>query len=143
MISTDELRNWATVLTAIFAFSAFLWQLITYRRDTPHLTVEARWGRFRWTDDSPAIKVPVCEITVVSRGKDPPTLEACGLRFRNESPGIFRMTDETLPRKLRRYQKYVTRIPVEKDEMTKVLYAWAKDSTGREWRSKKRPFRRS
>ncbi len=140
MPNSDEIRNWATAYAALIATLSFSWNLFLYWKDRPHFTVAVSNPTIRWTEDSPKISVAsLYTITVISKGRDPITLEACGVQFEE---GRFSVPDATLPKELRRHQKHIIDLHATKSEAKKVLYAWARDSTGKEWHSKKRPLRR-
>ena len=89
-----------------------------------------------------ASREPQLFITIIKKGRRAVTITASGFRLEiPNQPNIVTIIDRDLPRELFDGQSHTSYIDMAKVPFTKILYAWARDATGREHRSKRRPFK--
>jgi hypothetical protein len=123
---------------AVVSTAAILWNIYEYRRKRPNLKVEANYGLIAGLGASQ----PTVTITMVNTGKEPLTVVASGFRLdTNSEENVAVVVDPTLPTELAQGQSHTTFANYDGITAHKILYAWARDATGRKYRSKKRPLR--
>jgi hypothetical protein len=123
---------------AVAILSPFAW-LIKRRIDNGTVQVKTNLGvQLGFM----ASREPQLFITSIKKGSRPVTITASGFRLDipNE-PNIVTIIDRDLPRELSDGQSHTSYIDMAKVPFTKILYAWARDATGREYRSKRKPFK--
>jgi hypothetical protein len=131
---TTFLACWGAVLSTI----AIIWNFFEYRRNRPNLKVEANYSLIVNSGASQ----PTVTITMVNTGKEPLTVIATGFRLDTKSDeNMATVVDPSLPTELTQGQRHTTFANYDEITAHKILYAWARDATGRKYRSRKRPLR--
>lgn len=135
-----------TIIIAIYGagLSTFLliWKIFTYYLESkPRLKVELKYG----IGETPlGVTPPLIYINAANIGKKPVTLSSVGFDLGGQMNLIFRQNTE-LPKRLEEGESYIfyREIDVLKSELQSQdpsiqipRYAWVKDQTGREYRSK-------
>jgi len=135
--------DWTILLAiygAVLATMVFSWDVIKYMREKPTLKVETHRcqisGLLNPTNNLPRVK-----IAISNTGKAPITVVASGFKLDTKSDqNTITVMDPFLPKELTQGQNHSTYVnPGEIVENT-ILYAWARNATGRVYRSKKHPF---
>jgi hypothetical protein len=81
-------------------------------------------------------------IEVFNKGRRPLTIVASGFRLATRSDeNTATAPDDALPKELAEGQRHVTYVNSTDIEPHNILYAWARDATGRTYYSKKRPLK--
>jgi len=128
------------VYGAILATVVLLWDVVKYVRDRPGLMVKVDHHVLV----GPQLSEHKIGIYMVNTGKRPLTVVASGFRLSTQAEeNIATVMDPTLPKELAEGQSHTTYANPNEIEVNKILFAWARDATGREYRSKKRPLRSS
>lgn len=132
-----KLTPYFAVYGAILSTIIFLWDIFKYYRDKPKLRVQANHRLLIAMHKSE----PRIGIDMINVGKRPITIVASGFRLDTEShENMATVLDPQLPKELHEGQSHTTFVLPKEIDTSKVLCAWARDPTGREYRSKKRPF---
>ncbi len=122
---------------AVLATLVFLWDIVKYQRNKPSLRVEANHRMLVGPRSESKIG-----IDMINAGKRPVTIVASGFKLDTESQeNIATVFDINLPTEIREGQRHTSFVNPDTLDTSKILYAWARDATGREYRSKKRPLR--
>lgn len=134
-----DLTTLLAIYGALLATIVFLWDVIKFFHDRPNLRVEAD---YHIRVSNLGASEPVVGITMINTGKEPLTIVASGFRLDVESDeNMATVVDTSLPRELTQGQSHTSCANFDEVVKQKVLYAWARDATGRVYRSKKRPLR--
>jgi hypothetical protein len=132
----DKLTFYIAVYGAGLATLVFLWDIVKYNRDKTKLRVEANLH---------ALVGPKSEIKIgidmINDGRRPLTIVASGFKLDTDAPNVATAYDINLPIELNEGQKHTSFVNPNSVDITKVRYAWARDATGREYHSKKRPLK--
>lgn len=125
------------VYGAILSTFVLLWDVIKYFKDKPNLRVNANYhGRI-----GPQTKEVKIGIEMVNNGRRPITIVSSGFELDTDSDeNIITVLDPNFPRELLEGQRYVTFTNPKEIDSSKILFARARDATGRVYRSKKRPL---
>lgn len=132
----DKLTFYVALYGAVLATLVFLWDIVKYKRDKPTLRVEANVRVLVGLTSQTKIG-----IDMINRGRRPLTIVASGFKLNTDGPNIVTALNDNLPIELNEGQRHTTFVSPDSVDITKVLYAWARDATGREYRSKKRPLK--
>jgi hypothetical protein len=82
-------------------------------------------------------------ITMANVGNIPIEVVASGFKLYPESEHMaLTITDIRLPKRLEQGQSHTSYLKPEEVEADKLMYAWVRDATGKEYFSKKWPLKR-
>lgn len=145
MLSSDEIRNWATVYAALVATAAFLWNVVTYLRNRPTLIVNGRLephplglGLPHLTLRLDITNSSTRKITVVALGYIAKSHETT-VTF--DQQAYISTAHPFLPKTLGESEPYDVYIyDHEVPPVDDLKYLIAKDSTGRIYKSRKMPL---
>ena len=132
----DKLTFYVALYGALLATLVFLWDVVKYKRDKATLRVETNIRALVGLTSQ--VKIG---IDMINDGRRPLTIVASGFKLDADDPNVATAYDMNLPIELHEGQRHTTFVNPETVDTTKVLYAWARDATGREYHSKKRPFK--
>ena len=132
----EKLTFYVAAYGAVLATLVFLWDIVKYNRDKAKLSVEANVRVVAGLTSQ--VKIG---IDMINNRKRPLTIVASGLKLDTDGPNVVTALDINLPIELGDGQRHTTFVDPDAIDTTKVLYAWARDATGREYRSKKRPLK--
>lgn len=123
---------------AILSTLVFTWDIIKYYKDKPKLRVSANHRVLIGAHNSER-KIG---IDMINEGKRPITIVASGFRLDTETDeNVVTILDPQLPKELHEGQRHTTFVIPEELNASKILHAWARAATGREYSSKKHPLR--
>jgi hypothetical protein len=134
------MTTYIALYAALLSTVVLVWDIIKYRRERPRLQVSVAYH----VREGASRSEPDIQITMVNRGKRPISVVACGFRLETRSecntvtlpvPGGV-LTDgqaRTAHADLRELRQHGI-------EPRQILFAWARDATGQEYRSNKHPF---
>lgn len=123
---------------AILSTLVFSWDILKYYKDKPKLRVSANHRALIGSYKSER-KIG---IDMINEGKRPITIVASGFKLDIEpDENVVTVLDSQLPKELHEGQRHTTFVIPEELNASKILYAWARSATGREYRSKKHPLR--
>ena len=124
---------------AFLSTLVFLWDIIKHHKDKPNLRVETNQRVLIGQKSERKIG-----IDVINEGRRPITIVASGFKLDTESDeNIATFFDPNLPKEIYEGQCCTTFVNPESIDTNKILYAWARDATGKVYRSKKHPFKKS
>lgn len=110
--------------------------LRAYIEDRPRFVVEAN-HHVLYTSEEGAHKLG---IKVTNKGRAN-TLEACGFKIATRSDeNMLTVMDPTLPKRLAKDESFTSFADPSEMKVDTILFAWARDASGRVYRSKKKPF---
>ncbi|MBI3241137.1 MAG: hypothetical protein HYZ49_02450 [Chloroflexi bacterium] len=137
-----DLTTFLAIYGAVLSTIAILWNLFkdvtVYRLNRPYLKVEANYGLLIGSTTTQ----PTVKIIMVNIGKEPLTVVESGFRLDTKSDeNLATVADPSLPKELAQNQRHTTSANFDEVITQKILYAWARDATGRIYRSKKWPLR--
>ncbi len=136
---TLDITTILAVYGAFLSTVVFLWEIARLFRERPNLKVQAHRGFQASPIEGSFASV---FITVVNTGKEPLTIVASGFRFNTKSDeNTGTVADPDLPKELTQGQSHRTYVNPDELESRKVIYAWARDATGKVWRSRRYPLR--
>jgi hypothetical protein len=136
--SLERLILYLAIYGAVLSTLVLLWDVIKYYKDKPSLRVQANHRALV----GPSKSEHKIGIDMINEGKRPVTIVASGFKLDTESyENMGTVFDPGLPKQINEGQRYTTFVNPEEIDMSKILYAWAQDATGREHRSKKYPLR--
>jgi hypothetical protein len=140
ILGTVSLTTYIALYAAFLSTVVLAWDIIKYRRDRPRLQVSAAYHvRVGGSRSEPDIR-----ITMVNRGKRPISVVACGFRFDTRAhdntvtlyvPGATLTDGQT-----HTGDADLGELRQHGFEPRQILFAWARDAAGQEYRSKKHPF---
>ena len=134
----EKLTLGLAIYGAILSTGILLLNIIKYYKDNPRLKVETNHHALV----GPLKSEQKIGIDMINEGKRPITIVASGFKLDTDSAeNIHTVFDSGLPKQIDEGQRYTTFVNPETINTTKILYAWARDATGREHRSKKHPLR--
>lgn len=123
---------------ALLSTLVLLWDIIKYYGDKPSLRVQANHRVLA----GPRVSERKIGIDMINKGKRPITIVASGFKLDTESDkNMATLFDPNLPRQITEGQRHTTFANPDEIAPNKVLYAWARDATGKEYRSKKYPLK--
>jgi hypothetical protein len=132
----ERLTFYVAAYGAVLATLVFLWDIVKYQRDKPRLRVEA--NRRVLVGPKSELKIG---IDMINSGKRSVTIVASGFKLDTENQeNIATVYDINLPTEIREGQRHTSFVNPDTVDTSKILYAWARDATGREYHSKKRPL---
>lgn len=127
---------------AILSTILLIWKIVTYYLEIkPRLKVELKYGV---GETLLGVTPPLIYINAANIGKTPVTLSSVGFDLGSQMNLIFKQNTE-LPKRLEEGENYIfyREIDVLKSELQNQdpifqipRYAWVRDQTGREYRSK-------
>lgn len=128
------------VYGAVLATLVLVWDIIKFRRDKPRLKVQA--GHHMLVGEGTTEHKLGINMSNVGKGKI--TIVASGFKFLPPLPNgnMATIYDVGLPKELDEGQSHTSYAQPLQIPEHQVVYAWVHDATGREWLSKKWPFRR-
>ena len=133
----DKITIHLAVYGAILSTFVLLWDVIKYFKDKPSLRVTANYHGLI----GPLKKEVKIGIEIVNAGRRPVTLVSTGFELDTDSDeNIITVLDPNLPRELSEGQRYITYTNPKEFDSGKILFARARDATGRVYRSKKNPL---
>lgn len=134
----EQVTFYVAIYGAILSTLVFLWDIIKYCSDKPNLRVRANHRLLT----GPRMSERKIGIDMINKGKRPITIVASGFKLDTESDeNMVTLFDPNLPRQINEGQRHTTFANPERIDANKILYAWARDATGKEYRSKKHPLK--
>lgn len=134
----EPLTLYLAIYGAILSTLVLLWDVMKYYRDKPSLRVQANHRALV----GPRMSERKIGIDIINEGKRPITIVASGFRLDTESDeNMVTVFDPNLQKQINEGQCHTTFVNPDTIETSKILYAWARDATGREYRSKKYPLK--
>jgi hypothetical protein len=128
----------AVVSTAVFVFDMF-----KYFNEKPNVIVKTNLSLFYEGGDLKKEKKKIA-IEIINTGRRAVTIADCGFKLKtNSMMNIQQVIDPNLPRQLSGGDSYKSYTDLATADSDGIFYAWAKDATGREYRSKKWPIKDS
>jgi hypothetical protein len=125
------------IYAAVLSTVAILTNLKSYLRDRAAVVVEANFHVLL----GPHGAAKKLGIRVTNVGRRPLTIAECGFRIDSQSPDkLLTVLDATLPKRLDEGESHVTYANPDDLDIGRVIFAWARDATGRVYRSKRRPL---
>jgi hypothetical protein len=129
------------VYGAVLSSTIFLFDLFKYITDRPKLEVKTTLSLF-YENGAPKKEIKKICVEMINSGKRPITLLCCGFRIKTDSiMNTQQIVDLNLPKKLSEAEAYVSCTDFTEGDATKIIYAWAKDATGKEFKSVKWPLK--
>jgi hypothetical protein len=133
----QKVTIYLAVYGAFLSSLVFLWEIVKFYKDRPKMRVEANIRLLIGASGS-AQKIG---IDMINSGKRPVTIVSSGFKLDVESQAnVATVPDMNLPLEISEGQRHTTFVNPGTLEGRKILYAWARDATGREYFSKKRPL---
>ena len=134
----EKLTQYLAIWGAILSTLVLIWDVIKYYKDKPSLRVQANQRALV----GPLKSEHKIGIDMINEGKRPITVVASGFKLDTESDeNTATVFDPGLPKQIDEGQRYTTFVNPETIDTSKILYAWARDATGQEHRSKRHPLR--
>jgi len=134
---SSDLTSVLAIYGAALSTLAILLEITRYVKDRPKVVVEADHHEL-YTTQKGAHKLG---IKMTNIGRRPVTVEACGFRIDTESEeNSLSVLDRTLPNRLDEGESRTAYADPAEVQASRILFAWARDATGRVYKSKKRPF---
>lgn len=132
-----DLTSVLAIYGAVLSTLAILSDIRRHVKDRPEVVVEAD-HHVLFTAEKGVHKLG---IRVTNKGPRPVTIEACGFRIDTKSKeNTVTVMDPTLPKRLGEGEPHTTFADPAEVPASRILFAWARDATGRVYTSKKRPF---
>jgi len=133
-----DLTSALAIYGAVLSTLAILLDIGRRVKDRPEVVVEADHHVLFTTEKG----VHKLGIKVTNKGTRPVTIEACGFRIDTKSKeNTVTVLDPTLPKRLGEGEPpHTTFADPAEVPASRILFAWARDATGRVYTSKKRPF---
>ena len=126
----------AVLSTAVFVFDMF-----KYFRDKPRVVVKVKFSLSYENADLNKEKKKIC-IETINSGKRPLTIANCGFKLKTESiMNIQQVIDPNLPKQLSEGEAYSSYTDFVAGDAEKIIYAWVKDASGKEYKSRKWPLK--
>ncbi len=134
----EKLTLYLAIYGAILSTLVLLWDVVKYYKDKPRLRVQANHRVLV----GPLKSEQKIGIDMINEGKRPITIVASGFKLDTDSDeNTATVFDPGLPKQIDEGQSYTTFVNPETIDTNKILYAWARDATGRAHRSEKHPLR--
>jgi len=125
----------AVVATAVFVFDMF-----KYFNEKPNVAVKTTFSLFYESGDLKKEKKKIA-IEIINSGRRPVTISYCGFKLKTDSiMNIQQVIDPNLPKQIAEGESYKSYADFAEGDSEKIIYAWVKDATGKEYRSKKWPL---
>lgn len=123
---------------AALATIVFGWDVVKYLKDRPTLQVKTNLRILL----GPLGSENKIGIDMINKGKRPITIVASGFMLDTDpsEPNMATIIDTSLPKEIFEGQSHTSFVDFDSVRLTKVLYAWARDATDKEYFSKKRPL---
>jgi hypothetical protein len=136
---TVNLTAVLAVYGAVVSTVAIIMNVATYIKDRAHVVVEAGHHALM-SSKAAALKLG---IKVINKGRRPVTIEGCGFTLDTGSgENLLSVLDPNLPKPLGEGESLTTYADPSEVQANKVVFAWARDTGGRVYKSKSKPFRR-
>jgi hypothetical protein len=133
----EKFTLYLAIYGALLSTLVFLWDILKYYRDKPNLRVETNLRMLV----GPLASEMKIGIDMINEGKRPITIVASGFKLDTESQkNVATVYDINLPAEIHEGQRHTSFVNPDTVDTEKILYAWARDATGREYQSKKRPL---
>ena len=134
----EQVTFYVAIYGAILSTLVLLWDIIKYCKDKPNLRVQANHRILA----GPRMSERKIGIDMINKGKRSITIVASGFKLDTESDkNMATLFDPNLPRQINEGQRRTTFANPDEIDLNKILYAWARDATGKEYRSKKHPLK--
>jgi hypothetical protein len=134
-----EWTPWIAAYAAILSTLVAAWNIWVYFQDRPELEVGCTPGGHKTIDGR---VTPGISIRMANSGKRPLTIVASGVMLDTGSPeNIASIYDPGLPVESTQGRQHTTHVFPDQVDAGKVRYAWARDATGKVYRSKDWPLR--
>ena len=135
----DKFTLYLAIYGALLSTLVLLWDILKYYRDKPSLRVKTNHRMLV----SPLQSEFKIGIDIINDGKRPITIVASGfdLDVPKSQENVATVYDVNLPKELHEGQSHTSFVNPDAIDPNKILYAWARDATGREYRSKKWPMK--
>lgn len=128
------------VYGAVLSSVVFLFELLKYYDDKPKLVVKTSASLFYENGDLTKNKKKI-SIEMINPGKRHITILYCGFKIKSDSIiNMQQVIDPNLPKQLSEGESYISYADFVVEDFTKIVYAWAKDATGKEFKSVKWPL---
>ena len=122
---------------ALLSTLVFLWEILKFYKDRPKIRVETNLRMLVGASGS-AQKIG---IDMISDGRRPVTIVSSGFKLDTDShEDVATVYDINLPVEIHEGQRHTSFVNPSTLEGHKILYAWVRDATGREYHSRKRPL---
>ena len=123
---------------AILSTLVFLWDIRKYYKDKPKLRIEANHRALI----GPLKSERKIGIDIINESSRRLTIVAAGFKLDTESDeNMATVYDPNLPIEIGDGQRHTTFVNPNTIDPENILYAWARDATGKEHRSKKHPLK--
>ncbi|MEK6408718.1 MAG: hypothetical protein AABN34_17485 [Acidobacteriota bacterium] len=133
----EKFTLYIAIYGAFLSTLVFLWDIIKHQKDKPNLRVETNQRVLIGQKSERKIG-----IDMINEGRRPITIVASGFKLDTKSDeNTATVFDPNLPKEINEGQRCTTFVNPETIDTDKILYAWARDATGKVYRSKKQPLK--
>jgi hypothetical protein len=134
----EQVTFYVAVYGAILSTLVLVWDIIKYFKDKPNLRVQANHRVLT----GPLGSERKIGIDMINQGRRPITIVASGFKLDTDlEENMVTLFDPNLPRQINDGQHHTTFADPDRIDANKILYAWGRDATGKEYRSKKHPLK--
>lgn len=128
---------YGAVLSTIVA----LFNIIKHFNDKPKIVVKTKPSFFYESSD-PGKEIKKIGVEIINSGKRPITISYSGFKLGiKTNMNICQIIDPNLPKQIAEGESYTSYTDFIEGSHDKIIYAWVKDATGKEYKSNKWPLR--